>query len=55
MIDTSRFCLGRTDERQTCGELYVGEHLLHILLDTDTVLDEYHQRPRTQQRGQQIA
>ena len=53
MIDFSRLCLGRADEGQTGRQLHVGEHLLHILLHPNAVLDEHHQRLIVEQWRQQ--
>ena len=36
--------LGRADKGQSCSQLHLRKHLLHILFHANAVLDEHHQR-----------
>ena len=44
VTDKAGLGLGGTDEGQSGSELHTREHLLHILLNPNAVLDEHHQR-----------
>ena len=50
MIYATRLGLSRTDKGETCYELNVGKHLLNIGLDSDSVLNQYHNRILMEQR-----
>ena len=54
MIHLARLRLCTTDKRQSCCQLHLWKHLLHILLHADTVLDQHHQRVFFQERWQKF-
>ena len=54
MVHAARLRLGRADESQTSYQRYVWEHLLHIGLYADAILDEHYDGMFMKQRRQKF-
>ena len=53
VVDNAGLCLCRTDKGQSGSQLHTREHLLHILLYPNAVLNAHHQRAGMEQWQQQ--